>query len=577
MPCKHRKALYLIGGAIACGGIAYALLRRRSAAEPADTETAEFSQKTHIPDSTEQYVPSQTVEAVVAPAAPSDSTRVFPGTGASITLPPHWKIAEDISPVPNVAMISMQNEHYSQADGPGQMPGSSPVLVLSVEDNAQEGLDLEEFKEKSKQTAMQQMYMMTNGMVPPQILFDGAQDNGVFEMVLEYGLQTPMFQMRVINFITMRDDLAYVIQFMGNAEVFAAEIDGVREIVRNFAILPLPEAGPVSKNVLCDAAVGYQVALPVNWVIDSREPETVAGCTRIVLLSTATPVKTERVELFKSASGALTEKSLRAIAETDKAANMAFYAPTEKNAKTIASRKYADLFGAGISVLEYDNIAAHKVLLFALNDFCIRVTPLRCQHTIIKPRAIAAAMQSFSAEATESGARYISGHNGFSFPIKERSRVVESRIGDNTVTFAPEGIQPELLESINNMKPNEQTFEPTPIFTIRCGDPSTDKDCETDLEGWMARLRAERSRADVKMNDLCYEEFNGRQCISFTQKEMQESAPGKKDEHQAKIFVFVNEGKTFMLRWETPTEVWKKFEPKLHRLLDGFVFANAQE
>ena len=559
--------LIAVGGAIACGSILYMLMKRRRAPEPASDDSMEFSHKVH-PSVAEEPAP---VEAV-APA--DEGVRVFANIGAGLRLPEHWTIAEDISPVPNVAMISMTNTKYTSAsNGAAEMPGSVPVLVLSVEDNAQEGLDLEEFKEKSKQTAMQQMFMMTNGMVPPRILFDGAQDNGVFEMVLEYALETPMFQLRVINFITMRDDLAYVMQFMGNAEVFAAEIDDVREIARNFSILPLPHQGPLSQNVVTDADAGYSVHLPVNWVIDSRETEAVAAWTRVLSMSTATPVKTEKVELFKlTEKGTFSEKTLRALAEADKGAKVAFFAATAQNAKAPASRKYAPFFEADIAVLEYQNVAMHHVCVYAIGEFCIRVTPLRVQTSVVKSAAIISTLRSLYADATETSVRYVNGKHGFSFPIKERSRIVESRIGDNTVTLAPEGIQAELLENISAMKPTEQTFEPTPIFTIRTGDPTTDKDCETSLENWMARLRSESARADVKMNELRYEKFSAFECVTFTQKEMQETGPGKKDEHLAKIFVLVNAGKTFMLRWETPTEVWKKFEPKLERIIDDFRF-----
>ena len=569
MHAKQQKILCIIGGTLAIGGIVFHILRRRSKSHHNDPEPVEFSPKelkeVPLPSTPVQDIVSADAPVNVETEQPTDGKHVFENIGASILLPSHWKIAEDISPIPNVAMVSISNTNYSPKDGPGQMPGSSPVLVLSVEDNSLEGLDLEEFKEKSKQTAMQQMYMMTNGMVPPRILFDGPQSNGDFEMVLEYALETTMFQIRVINFITMHDDLAYVFQFMGNAEVFAAEIDSVREIVRDFRIVPIPSTGSASQARVSDAELGYSVDLPVNWIIESRKSESIGDFSRVLSCTTASPVKTERVELIKSSTGAFDEAALRSIASLDKATGITVLTAGKKGAK-----KYSLFLENGISVMEYKNVSAHHVLVLTTREFAVRITPLRAQKTIIKPEILYGVLRSLQSDAAETSAVYINNRNGFSFPIKESSRVVESRVGDNTVTFAPEGIRAELLESINSMKPNEQSFEPMPIFTVRCGDPSTDKDCEKTLEGWMARLRTEQSRGDVKMIDLRYDELNGSRCISFSQKEMQETAPGKKDEHQAKITVLVEGGVTFMLRWETATEAWRKFEPSLNRLLDGF-------
>ena len=158
---------------------------------------------------------------------------------------------------------------------------------------------------------------------------------------------------------------------------------------------------------------------------------------------------------------------------------------------------------------------------------------------------------------------YHNRRNGYNFAVKVKSRLVESRIGDNAITFAPEGIPS-----------SDVPTEATPIFTVRCGDPSSDKDCEPTLADWLVRLRRESSREEVRISDLNQSEIRGRPCVAFSQQEAQDVGRGTTEEHRARIVVFVENGKTYMLRWEAPITVWEKYISGFETILESFSLGN---
>jgi len=468
----------------------------------------------------------------------AEGVYVYDNLGCVLRLPKAYKVADDMSPVPNVAMVTIQHVDYA-SPGQSEMPGASPVLILSVEDTSMEGLDLFEFKEKSKATAMNQMYMMTNGMVPPKINIDGPLEVGSFKMGLQYDMISPFMQMKVLNLITLENSLAYVLQFMASPAIYAKHESEIMEIARNIQITKLPFTGPPSHTIVQSKKGGFTISIPVNWVVTS-----VARDERSALVAnTPSPTKPESIELLRSKGPVWTPEQLEAICKED------------RGTRDKMSMK------DGVTVMKYKNVASHDVLVLSRDSFCLKVTPIKAATSTLAESELLKILNGAIPTATEDSMRYRNLRNSYSFTCKENSRLVESRIGDNAVTFAPEGIQND---------PNSP--DATPIFTVRVGDPSTDKECEASLEKWMERLTDESSKSEVSMQELRYDTFNEHKCVSFTQQEMQEIGQGQREEHKAKIIVFVEGGKTFMLRWETPSGVWRKYESKLYRLMDSFAF-----
>mmetsp|Transcript_353 Transcript_353/g.496 ORF Transcript_353/g.496 Transcript_353/m.496 type:complete len:555 (+) Transcript_353:48-1712(+) len=552
---KHSK-LAVFAGVIAGSGLAYWVWRRIRRTRNADVDVIHFQKVStlDIPKKTNNEnvgKKAEKSEFKVSPVSGSDRIEstlahqsregvfVYDHLGAVLRLPPSWKVAEDVSPVPNVAMITLKHTDHISND----TPGAAPIVVLSVEDTSLVGQDLHEFKETSKANAMQQMYAMTQGMVPPQVVFDGPENNGPFKMTLQYNMMAPFMQMKVVNFLTLENDLAYVLQFMGSPDVYEKYEKDVRDIARQFQINKLPYTGPSSSTIVSSSSGAFTISLPVSWILLSIAKSP----TELLEAETPSPNKTERVELLKPADGGMwSQEKLLHIAKENRGTS---FSMTQKD---------------DILTATYKNVGGHHVCLIATGAFCLRVSPLKSKKSILKESELEKIVRSITSSATHDEITYHNRRNRYRFSVKLKSRLVESRIGDNAITMAPEG-----------MEPGSAATEATPIFTVRCGDPSSDKDCEPTLEQWLDRLQQEAARSEVRISDLKMDKLCGHDCVTFSQQEAQEIGSGSKEEHQARIVVFVEDGKTYMLRWETPSLVWSKFEGKFQDLLSTFHIVSA--
>jgi hypothetical protein len=555
-----KKKGFIALASVAIGGAAlYFLVKKKKIEEPLEEQEAEeFALKREKSYDVEGLFTRESSTPIVAATTPKgafppgtspskesgsklvtnadEGIYVYENLGLVLKLPPAWKVSDDMSPVPNVAMITLQHQQLSD---PQQPPGMAPVLILSVEDVSMEGLDLFEFKEKSKATAMQQMYMMTNGMVPPQIVHDGPIEVGSFKLSLQYNMMSPFMQMKVLNYITMEHSLAYVLQFMGAPTIYHQLEKEVNEIAKSIQITKLPFTGPPSQTIVQSKKGEFSISLPVNWIVSN-----VAKSKKIALVATTpSPTKTETIEVLRSEGPTWTQSELEQLCTEDRGKSMK------------CSSKDTTL------VMKYKNVAGHDVLAVARESFCLKVTPVKVTTSVLKESDVLKVLMSAIPTGPCDKMTYRNCRNSYSFDVKEGSRLVESRVGDNAVTFAPEGVQLDPSSS-----------DATPIFTVRVGDPGSDKECEGSIEQWMTRLKGESQASEVRMQDLRYETINEHKCVSFSQTEMQEVGQGMREEHKAKIIVFVESGKTYMLRWETPGGVWRKYESKLYRLLETFTF-----
>ena len=112
----------------------------------------------------EQVAPRAAPAAAAAVAVTEDGVQHFPHLGLKIKPLPGWIVKEELSPMPNIAMVMVTTPELMEAQQEQTEMGAVPVIILSIEDINGENLDAVEFKERSKQMAMQQMLMMTNGM-----------------------------------------------------------------------------------------------------------------------------------------------------------------------------------------------------------------------------------------------------------------------------------------------------------------------------------------------------------------------------------------------------------------------------
>lgn len=111
------------------------------------------------------------------------------------------------------------------------------------------------------------------------------------------------------------------------------------------------------------------------------------------------------------------------------------------------------------------------------------------------------------------------------------------------------------------------------MLTLRVGDPSNDTDCRATLDEWMARIESESEGSDGSIQDLKREKVNGRDCVTFVNKDMVEVGPSQREERYAKVIIFLVGIKTIMLRWEAASGVFQRSQRRLKSLLDSFTMS----
>lgn len=458
-----------------------------------------------------------------------DGSVAFAHLGVSMIPPAGWTVREELSPMPNVAMITITKPEFAEQQMNPEDMGSVPVIILSVEDIAAENLDLIEFKEKSKQMALTQMLMMTNGMVQPVMKFDDAMTVGPFRHCLEYGQSLPpYFDIAVSNLLAVENGLAYVFQIMCNPKVMSSFKPLFMEMARNVKI-GASTTGSIG-HITLETGRGVSINVPTTWGWTSPSRTGV-----FAEFTTPSTVKSESITLYDNAT-----------------------AP-----KPSASAKTTEKVLDGVTIATVRE-GRNEIKEFRFNGFTAVVKPLQKPNVQINELHVVAAVRSVKAsDVSEEKAVFLNKEHGYCVDIAKGGKLIATCVGGGTVVYAPLGVPSDPNRPVD---PEEQG----PTVTIRVGSPENDPDCADNLEGWEERMEAEKSSGNI--TNLQRVSRNGFPCLTFISKDMQEVGPGQKMEVQGKVFIFVRNGKTTLVRWETATGLWRKFEPKMERFIDSLKF-----
>jgi hypothetical protein len=474
------------------------------------------------------------VEAAAVAVVEAEDANVakYPNLGIELTIDPTgWVPMEEASPMPNVAMVTMQKEEY--ADKQPQTPGEIPVVLLSIEDISLEGLNIDEFREKSKAMAMYQMTAMTQGMFQPTIDKDGSLAVGPFTHCLEYSQITPFFQMKVMNLITVTSGFAYIFQIMAGPADFEKTKREVMGMARTMKLTPRAVEAAADAPFLSVVTAGAAVHAASSWQLVSSS----ATANPVFVFETASTTKAESITVY--------DNSLEGgFAEMDKLLGQP---QQEVGRKAAVAATYKDSGDRNVTVVRSE--AATAVL-----------APKMKYDTVTATAVVAELLDSLvlgaNAGVTKAQSRYVNGKMGFAFDVRPDSKLMESRLGERTVVYAPFGI------------PNEQSTEEGPIMTVRSGNPSNDPDCRNSIGEWYAHIK-ETSEAE-NITEVKKDAINGRECVTFTNREMAETGPGQKEERTAKVVIFLEGITTTMIRWEAASGAFRKHERFINAVNESF-------
>jgi hypothetical protein len=457
----------------------------------------------------------------------ADGRTSFAHLGVSLKPPAGWLVREEPSPMPNVAMITVTKPEFAEKQANPEDMGSVPIILLSVEDISAENLDLFEFKEKSKQMALSQMMMMTNGMVQPQMKFDDSLTVGPFLHCLEYAQSLPpYFELSVCNLLAVQGGLAFVFQIMCSPSVMGQYKSTFMDIARTFQLIPGGDAA-VGTLVLSAGRVATVNVVPSwSW--------TVPSSNTLLEFQTPSSTKSEQISLYDAEN------------------TPAFTLQDQKTVDGVVIGKWME--------------GRNESKVFKFGKVVAVVKPLMKPRVQINEANVISMVKSAKirdSAAAEDSCTYINPDHGYKFATAKGGRVVASRVGGGTVVYAPLGIPNDPTKPV-------EAEETGPTVTIRVGDPDTDPDCAENLDAWEERMEAEKASGHI--TGVQRVTISGKSCLTFTSKDMQEIGPGQRLEVVGKVFIFVHGRKTTLIRWETPTGLWRKFEPKMNRFIDSFNF-----
>ncbi|RNE96833.1 putative dynamin-like protein [Trypanosoma rangeli] len=450
----------------------------------------------------------------------------FPLLGLSMTLPPDWEVREDLSPFPNVAMLAVFNKDMDPQNAQQQQEaGSVPMIVMSVEDVRGDNVDLLEFKERCKELAVNQMLMMTGGAIQPLISKDTTVLEGPFRYALEYAQSLPpLYEIKVLNLMEVRNSIAYTFQIMCAPNIMPKFKPVFMKIAQGMRI---------KENI--DTALGYvklhtgtvKVDIDTSW---GWEYPGKHGA--LVTFTTTSTFKKEEISLY--AQDAVPKSA---------------YIPREK--KTI---------DGVVVVSAYDGAQQQKT--FTCNGYTLVAKPLQKTFSCLAEKDLVAVVKSVAPSMLpprpKKGGTFVNAVHGYQVDIAGGSRLVASRIGGGSVAYAP---------ATTDVAASD---EQPPAVTIRVGSPKNDPDCMGSLEEWMERMKREAAEGGIR--DIKRTTINGEPCLTFTSQNMEEVAPGQRMEVYGKVFIFVRDGKTTLLRWEMATGLWRKFEREMNAFVESLQF-----
>lgn len=457
------------------------------------------------------------------PVPDANGVIFFDSVGVRVQLSRGWSASEESTPMPNVAMLSFTKAEYADRPQTG-MPGETPVVLLSIEDISNEGISVDEFRERSKAMALGQMQMMTNGMFRPNVEEDAKLDTpiGPFTHTLIYELNTPMFNMKVMNLTCVIEGLAYILQVMAQGRDF---LNVRKEVISMAKTAAIERRGaPADFRTVSSTTVvaeGGCAAIPPAWSLEKSS-------------------KSNPVFRFVNASQSRAENIEVHDASADNAMDLS--KPVAKGEKTIRDVTVTD-YGSNLRVAKKGNVI-------------VAAMPKHSGAVVTSPEVLASIAESVSFENTAPKPRltFHSTALQLAFEMSPKARLIESRVSERIAVYAPEGLPKEPSDEV-------------PMLTIRVGDPSNDPDCRTSYAEWMHRIKEEAegdSIAELKKDTIA-----GQECVSFLNKEMQEVGPGMKEERTAKVIIMLKGVRTTMLRWETSSGSWRKHEKKLSDVVES--------
>jgi hypothetical protein len=471
----------------------------------------------------------------MAPTAVDVANRKsFEHLGIAMKVPDGWEVREELSPIPNVAMVTVWNPAFENFPN-AEMPGAVPVIILSVEDIRGENLNLVEFKERSKDLSMQQMLMMTGGVVQPMVRKDSAVQEGPFRHILEYAQSMPpFFDLSVINLLEVRNGVAYVFQIMCNPKIMNEYRPIFLKLARDTIVTPMDSSALGFYRVHTGKVA---VDIDTTWSWSYPSADSAAATQFLAQFQLASTVKKEEVTLYEESKVPVTEHKLR-------------------NEKTVD----------GVTIRSaFDGTQEKKTLSY--NGYTLVVHPQQKAISYLSEAGLVRTIKSVTPSSEESrpraGATFVTPEYGYYFDVIGGSRVVSTKLGNGTVVYAPQGIPSDPSKAVS---PEEQG----PTVTIRIGKPETDPDCMGSIAEWRSRIEEEAANGSITKIQVV--DLKGQECLTFMSKEMQEVSPNEKVEVRGKVFIFVREGVTTLVRWESATGTWRKYESDMDTFLASFDF-----
>ncbi|EPY33244.1 hypothetical protein STCU_02384 [Strigomonas culicis] len=464
----------------------------------------------------------------------SDGYEELKHLGVALKPPLGWEVREELSPVPNVAMVTVWNPDFANMPG-ADVPGAVPVIILSVEDIRGENLNLTEFKDRSKMLSLQQMAMMTGGAIQPVVRKDVAQQVGPFRHLLEYAQSMPpFFDISVINLLEVRNGVAYVFQIMCSPKVMN-EFKSIFMKLATEAIINPMDTSALGYVEVLTGKVSVHIDSTWNWTIPEGAEEG-----PLAVFELPSTVKKEEIVLYETSKIPSSNSKIRSETVVD-----------------------------GVKIVSALD-GAQERKLYTFGDFTYVVNPKQKAISFLPDVTMISSIKSVHYNTQppkpKRGASFVSNEYGYRFDIVGGSRVVSTKLGNGTVVYALLGVPQDL----NSPQPNPD--EQGPTITVRIGNPENDPDCMSTLDEWHTRMRTEAAEGNVQNIERV--QLKGCECLTFFAKEMQEVGPNQRVEVKGKVLIFVRNGVTTLIRWETTTGLWRKFERDMNAFLESFQFLN---
>eukprot|EP00796_Vickermania_ingenoplastis_P012026 gene12026-8279_t len=483
--------------------------------KPNQRETkAELPQSSSIPavddldrllDETIEETVSAGAESVVVPKSAVDEPLEivsYPHYGVEMKIPAGWSAVEGPPAAPNIAIIQIMPPDTS--DG--------TYILLSIEDISTEQLQKEEYIQLMKSTAMETMFLMTNGVQPMQRK-DETVRVGAFTHLLEFIIAHPMMSLLSTNYLAMENGMTYNLQMIGSPE--GVQHQALQVIAKNVVIQSVKSSSDrIEVNLK-----GISLTLDSLWSWKGMPQQQESKA--LGLFGVNSKLRSEDIALYNTGEE---PEDFLSLPEEENVNGVRIGRSLEKEKKIIST--------GGYSIC----ITSHKGA------------------SRIPESSIVQALRSVRpAQSDDCFAMFVR-ENRFRFKIAPGSAVLSSVLNPDTVMYHPKGMPQQ-------QAPEEALSFPTAVIRM-----ALEKECET-LEEWRQQIEEDNPEATFGYEELC-----GYPCIKVESSEMIEIGMGQKMEARSNSLVFVVDGNSYLIRWELAKGEWKKYEKEFHRFVDGFEF-----